>query len=167
MALTANIKDAVTATLTNTADFESASSSIADATSITFTDGTGAGQADRIFKDQRTLGASATEDLDLSGALTNIYGTTVVFARIKYIRVSAAAANTNNVNVARATANGVPLFLAALDAIPVRPGGFFSWGCSDATGIAVTAGTGDLLTITNSGGTTGVTYNITIIGASA
>ncbi len=167
MALTVNVKDSVSATLTRSADFESASSTIADASSFTLTDGTGAGQADVIFKDTRTLTASATEDLDLSGALTNIYGVTTVFARIKYVRVSAASANTNNVNVSRPAANGVPLFLAASDAIPVRPGGFVAWGCTDATGIAVTAGTGDLLTLTNSAGGTSVTYNITIVGASA
>lgn len=167
MALSATIKASIGATLTRTADFESASSAIADSLSVALTDGTGAGQADVIFKDQRTLGASATEDLDLSGSLTNIYGVTAVFARIKAILVTAATGNTNNVNVTRPASNGVPLFLAASDGISVRPGGAFLWVAPDLTGIAVTASTGDLLTLTNSAGTTGVTYNITIIGASA
>jgi hypothetical protein len=49
----------------------------------------------------------------------------------------------------------------------VRPDGKFVWVAPGATGIAVTAGTGDLITLTNSGGTTGVTYDVVIIGASA
>lgn len=166
MALTATIKASIGGTHTATGDLEAAASRFADAISVAFTDGTAAGQADRRFSDTRTLAASATEDLDLSGALTNIYGT-VTFARIKAILVTALAANTNNVNVIRPASNGVPLFLAAGDGIPVKPGGAFLWVAPDATGIAVTASTGDLITLTNSGGTTGVTYNITVIGASA
>lgn len=166
MALSATVKASISATDTKAADFELASSKFADSISIALTDGTAAGQADKRWNDQRTLAASGTEDLDLSGALTNLYGT-VVFARIKAILVTAAAANTNNVRVTRPASNGVPLFLAAGDGIDVRPGGAFLWVAPDATGVVVTASTGDLLTITNSGGTTGVTYNITVIGASA
>lgn len=167
MALSASVKATINATLTKTADFESASSRIDHALAISLTDGTGAGNADRIFKDTRTLAASATEDLDLSGALTNIYGETVAFADIRAILITADAGNTNNVNVTRPASNGLALFIAAGDGLPVRPGGMFLWACPDATGVAVTAGTGDLLTLTNSAGSTSVTYSITIIGASA
>lgn len=135
--------------------------------SLSLLNGTGAGQADLIFTDTRTLSASATEDLDLAGSLTDAYGVTMTFARIKALIVTAASANTNNVNVIRPASNGVPLFLAASDGIPVRPGGLFAWGCTDVTGVAVTASTGDLITFTNSAGTTGVTYTVIIIGASA
>lgn len=136
-------------------------------TRVELTSGTGSGQADLIFHDQRTLAASATEDLDLAGSLADAYGTTLTFARIKAVLISAASANTNNVNVTRPASNGVPLFLAAGDGIAVRPGGAFLWVAPDATGVAVTAGTGDLLTLTNSAGSTGVTYDVVIIGASA
>ena len=167
MALSATLRMGVEATQTKTADFESASSRIAKALSIALTDGTGLGQADRIFKDTRTLTASATEDLDLAGSLTDVYGATVSFARIKALIVLAASGNTNNVNVTRPASNGVPLFLAAGDGLPVKPGGGFAWFAPDATGIAVTGGTGDLITLTNSAGTTSVTYDVVIIGASA
>lgn len=167
MALSATLKIGVNATLTKTADFESASSAIANALSIALTDGTGAGQADVIFKDTRTLTASSNEDLDLAGSLTNVYGVTVTFARIKALIVLAASGNTNNVNVSRPASNGVPLFLAASDGIPVRPGGGFAWMCSDATGVAVTASTGDLINFANSAGGSSVNYDVIIIGASA
>ena len=70
-------------------------------------------------------------------------------------------------NVIRPASNGVPLFLAAGDGLPVKPGGAFLWVAPDATGVAVTASTGDLLTITNSGAGSAVTYYIVVLGASA
>lgn len=167
MALSANVKVSINATQTKTADFESASSAISHALSVAFSDGVAAGQANRIWKDTRTLAASATEDLDFSGALLDIFGDAVVFADIRAILITADAANTNNVNVTRPASNGLPIFLAASDGIAVRPGGAFLYVAQDTTAIPVTAGTGDLLTLTNSSGTTGVTYSITVIGANA
>ncbi len=167
MALSSTVKLSLAATKTKTADYESASSVISQALTVALSDGVAAGQADLIFKDTVTLAASATADLDLSGALTDIYGAAQVFARLKAIIVTALAANTNDVNVTRPASNGVPLFLAASDGIAVKPGGAFVWVAPDAIGIAVTAGTGDLITFTNSAGTTGVTYSVTLIGASA
>ena len=149
-----------------TADFESAVSAIDLAIALSFTNGNGSGNADRIWKDTRTLAASATENLDFSGSLTDIYGATMAFADIRAIIVTASSANTNNVQVQRASTNGVPLFMAASDGVEVRPNGVFVLACNDATGYVVTASTGDLLTITNSAGSTSVTYNIVVVGSS-
>jgi hypothetical protein len=166
MALSATIKASIDGQHTNVLDLGAASFPLRLAQSLTLTDGTGASQIDRVFSDTRTLSASANEDLDLSGSLTNVYGT-VTFARIKAIFVVAAAGNTNNVNITRPASNGVPLFLAASDGIAIRPGGIFMWACSDATGVAVTAGTGDLINFANSAGSTTVDYSVVIVGASA
>lgn len=155
------------ATLTNPLDLSTPTDPLVYAIKTILASGTGANQADRIFHDQRTLGASATEDLDLAGSLTGPLGSTLTFARIKLVLVTAAAGNTNNVQVTRPASNGVPLFLAASDGIAIRPGGGFLWWAPDSTGVAVTAGSGDLLTFTNSAGSTGVTYDVVIIGASA
>jgi hypothetical protein len=96
------------------------------------------------------------------GQLTGPFGTTLTFARIKGLLFKAAAANTNNVLVSRPASNGVPWLSAAGDRSSIKPGGLFLWVAPDATGIAVTATTGDLITVTNSGGTTGVTYDVVI-----
>ena len=128
--------------------------------------GTGAGQADLLWYDTRTLAASTPEDLDLAGVLTDAFGTTLTFAKIKGLVIVAAAANTNTINVTRPAANGVPIFLAAGDGVPVLPGGEFRWSAPGA-GVAVTAGTGDLLTITNAAAGTSVTYDVFIVGTSA
>lgn len=127
-------------------------------------DGVAANQASQMWHDQRTLGASATEDLDLFGTLVNAFGVTMNFAKVKAIAIKAAAANTNNVNVTRPAANGVPIFLAASDGIALTPGAWFIMVFPNLAGVAVTTGTGDLITITNSAGSTTVTYDVVIIG---
>lgn len=129
-----------------------------------FTNGVGLDQANRMWHDQRTLAASATENLDLAASLVDAFGNTLTFTRVKAIIVRAVDGNTNSVQVTRPAANGVPLFMAAGDGIALTPGAAFVAIFPDANGIAVTAGTGDLLTITNSAGGTPVTYDIVIIG---
>ena len=165
---TTSVAVGVTSSHIKSLDLGDATFPIALTQAITLLNGTGAGQADMVFTDTRTLSASATEDLDLAASLVDAYGATMTFARIKVIIVTAASGNTNNVNVTRPASNGVPLFLAAGDGLAVRPGGVaVPLACSDATGVPVTAGTGDLLTFTNSAGSTSVTYTVIIIGASA
>jgi len=134
---------------------------------ISLANGTGLDQADLVFHDQRTLAASATEDIDLAASLTNAFGTSLTFARIKAIIVFALLANTNNVEVGGAAANAFINWVGdATDVIVVRPGGLLMLVAPDATAYVVTAATGDLLKITNSAGGTGVTYDIIIVGAS-
>ncbi|MER5213699.1 hypothetical protein ABT063_24785 [Streptomyces sp. NPDC002838] len=133
---------------------------------ISLGSGTGASQADRLFTDRRTLAASASENLDLAGVLSDAFGAALTFAKLKAIVIVAASANTNNVNVSREATNGVPVFLAAGDGIPVLPGGMFLWVAPGA-GVTVTAGTGDLLTVANSAAGTSVTYDVYLLGTSA
>ncbi|MFI1942056.1 hypothetical protein ACH44C_33600 [Streptomyces purpureus] len=131
--------------------------------------GTGAGKADRVFHDQRTLAASATETLDLAGVLTDVYGAAITFARVKFIAISAASGNTNNVIVGANASNDWVGLLNAAGTITLRPGASFAAmsGSADATGMAVTAGTGDLIKVANSAGSTSVTYDVVIVGVSA
>lgn len=131
-------------------------------------DGVAAGQADIVFHDRRTVAGSGSEDLDLAGGLTDALGDPVTFARVKGLFISAAAANTTNVVVGNAVSNGWATLLNAAGTLTLRPGaavGAFA-GVADATGWAVTAGTGDLLHIAN-GGASPATYDVVIVGASA
>ena len=146
-------------------DLQANASTISKKFTATLTNGTGASKACILWSDTRTLAASATEDLDLASGLTDAFGATIVFTKVKAILVTAAAANTNLVVVSCPAANGfVTPFNAASDAIKIYPGGAFMLVNPTTTGYAVTASTGDLLTITNSAGSTGVTYDIVIIG---
>jgi hypothetical protein len=166
MPLTTSIRAGVSASLTNALDHGTASFPVSVTADVAMNTGTATGLADLIFSDQRTLGASATEDLDLAGSLTGPLGGTLTFVKLKAIIVKAAAGNTNNVVVSRPASNGVPLFSAASDAISVMPGGVFMWVAPGA-GVAVTPGTGDLINFLNSAAGTGVTYDVTFVGTSA
>lgn len=133
---------------------------------VDFTTGAGARQANLVFADRRTLAASATEDLDLDGGLTDPFGGALVFKRIKAILIQAAAANTNDVIVGGAASNGfVGPFGAAAHTMAVKPGGMLMIAAPTAAGWPVTASTADLLKVANSGGGTGVTYDVILVGA--
>lgn len=166
-ALTGNV--AVRVQMTHDAALDLATSRLQldkDYTVAFTTTGAGANATNRLFTDTRTLSASATEDLDLAGVLTDSFGQTITLARVKYIVIKAAAGNTNSVQVTRPASNGLVLFMAASDGISLAPGEVFVWVSPGATGKAVTAGTGDLLTITNSAGSTSVSYDVIIGGSS-
>lgn len=166
---TLKILAAVSATLAGANDLAQPLQSLNERTSLTFTDGTGADQCDMVFADTRTIAASGSESLDLAGGLTDAFGATMTFAEIVAIYVKAAAANTNDVVVGGAASNAyVGPFGDATDKVKVKPGGVLLIAGPNAAGLgAVTASTGDILQVANSGGSTGVTYDIIIVGRSA
>lgn len=167
MTLNATVTAQIVADLTSALDLVTATAPLSYRHRTTLTSGTGSGAADMMWSDTRTIAASSNEDLDLAGSLTGPLGTTLTFARIKGLLVAAASANTNNVRITRPASNGVPIFLAASDGIDVVPGGCFLWFAPNAAGVAVTAGTGDLINVANSSSGTSVTYDVVILGASA
>lgn len=168
MPLTATIKAAIRGQHTRALDLNTAGFPLDAIGSIELLDGVGVNQADRLFTDQRTISASSNDDLDLAGSLADAFGQTITFARIKAILIKAAAANVNDLVVGAAAANAfVGPFGASTHTVKVRPGGFLLLACPDATGWAVTAGTGDILRIANGAGGSSVTYDIVLIGASS
>lgn len=149
--------------MTSSTDLSSAIDSLIKTYTCALAPGTGDGQANMVWSDTVTLAASGTADIDFAASLTSSFGATLTFTKIKVLIVAAAAANTNNVLVSRPASNGLVLFSAAGDEVKVLPGGLFVL-TAPAAGITVTAATGDLLTFTNSAGTTGVTYDVIAIG---
>lgn len=120
-------------------------------------------KANILFADTRTIAASANENIDLAGALSDAFGASIVAAEIVAIYIAAKATNTNNVNVTRPASNGfIGPFLAASDGVAIKPGEYALF--VSQSGWAVTAATGDLLNIANSAGTTGVDYDIIVVG---
>jgi len=132
---------------------------------IAIVSGTGPGKADLEFNDTRTLAASASENLDLSGTLIDAFGQVINALNIKALEIGAAAGNTNDVVVGAAGANAWAGFLNAAGTITIKPGGRIVMVAPP--GYPVTPTTSDLLKVANSAGTTPVTYTIRIIGASA
>lgn len=135
--------------------------------SLLLATGTAASQADKVWHDERTLTASSSEDLDLSGSLVDAFGVTLTFARVKGLIVAAASGNTNDVVLGNVTNGVVAWFGAATHTIKVKPGGLLALFAPDATAYPITAATADLLHVANSGAGTSVTYDIVVIGASA
>lgn len=131
--------------------------------SVQLANGTGASQASQVYQLSSTLAGSASTNFDLAGTLTNIFGATITFTKIKLLAIKAAAANNvaNNLQVAR-PANGLVWFLASGDGFYLAPGAFVIW--YDPAGVAVTTGTADILTLTNGAGVNTIAYDLLIVG---
>lgn len=167
MPQTVSMKLLISGSQTNPLDLGTAELPFSLSKAIALAAGVGADQSDLLFTDTRTLAASASESLDLVGVLASAFGSTINMARLKGIFILAADANTNDVQLTRPASNGAPIFLAAGDGVAIGPGDFFAITRRGATGFVLTAGTGDLVTLTNSAGGSSVTYSIVAVGASA
>jgi len=168
MSLSGSIKFSSTATITSARDLGAASVTESLSQAISLANGTGANQANQVWGDTRALGNGANEELDLAGGLTNGLGATVTLAKVRLLAIKAAATNTDTLNVGGAAANGWATWVGdPTDVIKVRPGGILVLAAPDATGYAVTAGTGDLLKITNAAALATASYDILIIGTQA
>lgn len=164
--LNASLNLALAATLVNSLDLGDVVQNAANTSTFVFTDGSGANQASSLFADTRTLAASGTENLDLTGTLVDAFGGTINFTKVKALIIKAAASNTNDVVVGgHATAACASFFADATDKVRVKPGGMVALVAPNSAGYPVTATTADLLTIANGGAGTGVTYDVIIIGA--
>lgn len=163
--LTAGLTAKLTATYAGSPDAGTLVQQLTYSAAASLANGTGANQANRLWIDTRTLAASATEELDLAGVLTDAFGNVLTFSKIKAILIEAVDANVNDVLVGGAASNAwAALFGDATDVLRVRPGGFIFHAAPDANGLAVTAGTGDKLKLANSAGSTSVTFTIILVG---
>jgi len=167
MAVTTSVSVKSAAQQTVTGALSSATAVYSLTGGVSWKPGTGTGKCDLTWTGEITLAASATQDIDLSGSLEDTVGNPVVFAKVKGITVVAAVGNTNNVVVGGAPSNAfVGPFGAAAHTIAVSPNSPFCVAHA-GDGWTVTAGTGDLLRVANSGAGSTVTFSIKIDGASA
>lgn len=167
MPVTATVRASWSSTQTAVLDLGAAKAPAALDLLTAFASGTGAYQADLHWSDKRTLAASATENLDLAGGLTDPYGVAITFARIRAWLIYAEVGNANSVIVGGAASNAWATWAgAATHTLTIPPGGVVLLVAPGATAWAVTAGTGDLLKVANGGAGTGVTYTAAFLGAS-
>lgn len=146
-------------------DFGNAQVSLDVNRSFSLKNGTLAYQANNAFADSRSLPASGTENIDLSGVLANQVGETIALTKIKALVVMADGSNLNDVVVGGHPTAAVSSFFGdPTDKVKVKPGGMFVLVAPDLLGYAVTATTADLLTITNSGAGSSIGYSITVVG---
>lgn len=126
--------------------------------------GVGAGNASKSWYGAgRSIAGSGTDVLDLAGVLTDAFGAVLTFTKVKAIVILPAATNASTLKMGGGTNPIVSLFNAGTDKLVLRPGGLFVLACTDATGYAVVATTGDNITITNDSASAS-TYDILIVG---
>jgi hypothetical protein len=135
-------------------------------------DGTGADQADRLWHDQRTLAASATENLDLTNLTQTLFGgtVTITFAKIKAILlVNLATIAGEDLAIGGAGAGG-NAWSAPFDSDPdakiIVPADSLVFLVNKKNGWPVTNGSLDILKVANVSGAS-VSYKIAIVGMSA
>jgi hypothetical protein len=127
--------------------------------------GTGSGNADIAYVARRSLAGTTSENLDLAGVLTDVFGNTVTAAKVKAILVVTDSSNNGDLVIGAAATNPfVGPLGGTTPTIAVRPGGLFLVA-DPLLGWTVTAGTGDLLKVNNLGaGVAG--YRISVIASS-
>lgn len=140
---------------------------------VTIADGTAAGQADIFWADQRTVNSASNDDIDLSGSLSDAFGSTVTAAEIVAVLIINEAidgtANTTDLTIGAAGSNPWEGVLGGTTPTigPLKPGAVLFIGASNAAGIgAVTGGSADVLRVANSAGAS-ATYQIAVLARSA
>ena len=175
MAVTTTLKLQFDVTSNKSLDLSTPKDVLALLHEFSWADGTGANQADLAWWDRRTVNSASNDDIDLSGVVTDGFGDTIALARVRFLAIlnrhasltiTAGPASSNGwstwINGTTPTVNIPPA--TTVNSV-VRPGTFVLVA-PDATGYAVTAGTGDILRIANAGGSN-VDYDIVVLGASA
>lgn len=138
-----------------------------------FSNGVGTNQASKVFQDTVTLAGSGAQSYDLDSTLTGPLGS-VTFSRIFAIavrRTNAPAATTQDENVTIGGDFVLTKYLLpggdtlANTTIPIHPGGVFFFVAPNSTGVAVTATTGDVVTLTNASSADSCTLEVVILGS--
>lgn len=170
---TGSIRVGVNVNEAATVDNGSATFTLNDSIVRTFTNGSGNDQASKIYQKTVTLAGSGSSTVDLDSTLTCNLGT-CSFTRIYAIvvqRTDAYAASTQDENLTIGGDFIVTKYLVAggdtLSAVTVAlpPAGVFTAIFPGPTGVAVTASTGDQITITNASSADSCTYRIYILGS--
>lgn len=168
MALTARILASIVATQTSSDADTPGSVNPSTSYDRQISNGTAApNQADLIYSATRQLGAASSETLDLAGGLTDAFGNAITFVEVVAILI----VNLNTLvadflNVGPNSSNGFGVGFWAAVAHRNRIAGAAAIELVNPDGVAVTAGTGDLLFVENPGANP-VNYEITIVGRSA
>lgn len=106
-----------------------------------------------------SVGASGSTNLDLVSALSDSFGGAQTFSTVKLIYVRNRSTSATRGGTVGWASNGVPFISAAANS-PVNP--IYLW--INTGGTTVTAGTGDIITITNSDSAAAADIEVLILG---
>lgn len=130
---------------------------------LNYLDGSGAGQASKIYGDSNSVVQSVNTDLDLSGTLAGAFGT-VVFNALKGLFIKAGDANPGNLTLGNGAAPFVGWFGAGTHTLSIAPGGVVALAEGSAGGRVVTATTADILRIASAATAGTYTYDVIVWG---
>jgi hypothetical protein len=171
MSLTGSLQISGNATYTSPLDLSTPLDKVAIGTRgfddiiASITNGTGSGQANQHWHDERTVLTANNDNLDLAGGLTSSFGATITFTKIKAIVIAIDTPASGKVlkvgpqNIAAAAqlwfgGTGATVYETIYDALA-------RWSLID--GWTVTATTADIFGIRNDSGVS-ITYRIWILG---
>lgn len=132
--------------------------------------GTGLGKADLIYQKEMSLAAVTNEDVDLSGVILDVRGSTILAVTLKGIVVENMNADADNdvvLEVGPGAVNGITtLFTGTTPVMQVQTGVMSNFTRS-AGGFGVTPATADILRIRNPHATKVCLLKYTLVLASA
>lgn len=127
---------------------------------LSFANGNGAGQANDVYETTLSIGTSATATLTLS-ALTDAFGNSLVMTKLRALLIEHRTTTTASaVTVGGGTH---PVFGTTIAGLIIPNGNFFTY--TNKNGLAMVAGTNDVLTIINSDASNVATVRVTILGS--
>lgn len=148
MALTNKIETNIISKLTGTVGLSGVTSQISNKI------GTALAATDTVYTGTGTIAGGATS-IDLNGTLDDPLGNAITFAEVMLVFVI----NNSDNDMTVGGANNIPM-LGSGDVMNLAAGSYFQY--IDEAGITVTAGTGDLITVS---GTNDDTFDIVVVGA--
>ncbi len=166
MSLGAAIALALNIGESNDGDLQKAVNTINYKKNTDIANGTGSGQANKAWSDQRSIAASGTDSLDLAGTLVDAFGQTITFTSIKAIIIVASGDNQDNIEIG-GNANAFASFFGdPADTLILKPGGMIALTAPGA-GYAVTATTGDILDLVNADSSNASVYDVILVGVAS
>jgi len=168
MGLTAKVNIMLSLVHTKSLDLNTPTDTINETRGKSFTNGTGANQADTIWHDTRPLADAANDTLDLhtgtddAGNITDAFGDAVTLDILKALYIKNKSTDANLL-IGGAAATQLGLFADPADVLKLPPGGEFLYIAPDATGLDVT--TNESLKLAHDGtGSSILNYDIIAIG---
>ena len=126
-----------------------------------FTNGSGANKVEAVVYDTGSIAASGSADIDLAGALKDPAGDLVVLTKVKGFLVKNTSTVGDGITVGGTFASWLG---AAGDAVKIMPGGSIVVSNPTESGYTVTAGSADVMTLTNLDAVNAQTYEVEVLG---
>ena len=151
---------------TSTDDEESASAAIkfSGPATTSFANGSGANQASGQYTANGTLADEAAVSFDFSGALTDVFGQTITWTKLKLLMISNEGTDSSlkiTGNLWENIAGNV-----SLSQLDINPGSIYLQTWMDANGEAIVGAANDVITLTHaSDGDDPITYRIIALGS--